>query len=154
MPHIIVETEIDADITVCFDLARDIKFYYHSLKRPTEIPISGKTSGLVEKGDYTTWETNHLIFTQLLTLKVTEYNPPLLFVDEKVRGEFKVYRHEHIFEFLERNKTKMIDKFYFESSYGILGKIVDALFLKRHIKGLLLNRNAQLKKKAEELSCL
>ncbi len=148
MPHIIVETEIDADITVCFDLARDIGFYYHSLKKLTEIPVSGKTSGLVEKGDYTTWETNHLIFTQLLTLKVVEFNPPILFVDQMVKGEFKAYRHEHIFE-EHAGKTKMIDKFYFESPYGILGQIVDTLFLKRHIKGLLLNRNAQLKKKAE-----
>lgn len=153
MPHIIVETEIDANIHLCFDLARDIGFYYHSLKKPTEIPVSGRISGLVEKGDYTTWETNYFIFTQLLTLKVTVLNAPSLFIDEMVRGEFKSYKHEHIFEY-HNEKTIMTDKFYFESSYGIIGKIVDALFLKNHIKGLLLNRNAQLKKKAEELSRL
>ena len=150
MPQIIVETLINADIKICFDLARDVGFYKNSLKKPTEIPISGKISGLVEKGDITTWETNHLNFMQHLTLEVTEYDCPNKFVDEMVKGEFKSYKHEHIFE--NRNeKTLMIDKFYFESSYGILGKITDYLLLKRHLTKLLVDRNALLKQKAEEL---
>ncbi|WP_299122829.1 SRPBCC family protein [uncultured Winogradskyella sp.] len=151
MPQIIVETLINCDQETCFDLARDIGFYKNSLKKSTEIPIEGKISGLVEKGDVTIWETNHLNLMQHLTLKVTEYNRPEKFVDEMIKGEFKSYRHEHIFE-LKANKTLMIDKFYFESSYGILGKIVDNFFLKRHIIKLLLTRNAVLKQKAEELS--
>ena len=151
MPQIIVETLIDADIKICFDLARDVGFYKNSLKKPTEIPIRGKTIGLLEKGDYTTWETNHLNLMQHLTLKVSEYKRPNKFVDQMVRGKFKAYRHEHVFENKE-DKTLMIDKFYFESSFGILGKIVDKLFLRRHMTKLLLTRNALLKQKAEELN--
>ncbi|WP_400078973.1 cell division protein [Winogradskyella sp. R77965] len=151
MPLITVKTKIDADINVCFDLARDIGFYYKSLKKFTEIPIRGKTFGLVEKGDYTTWETNHLIFAQHLILRVTEFESPYLFVDEMVKGEFKAYRHEHVFK-EDSNKTVMIDKFYFESPYGVLGQIVDWLFLKRHLKRLLITRNALLKQKAENRS--
>ncbi|MBC2844965.1 SRPBCC family protein [Winogradskyella flava] len=150
MPQILVETQIDADIKICFDLARDVGFYKNSLKEPTEIPISGKISGLVEKGDYVTWETNHLNLIQHLTLKVTAYDRPFLFVDEMVRGEFKSYRHEHIFETCD-GCTRMIDKLYFESSYGILGKITDKFLLKRHMTKLLITRNALLKQKAEEL---
>jgi len=148
MPLITVKTKIDADINVCFNLARDIGFYCKSLKNLTEIPIRGKTIGLVEKGDYTTWETNHLIFSQHLILKVTEFESPFLFVDKMVKGEFKAYKHEHIFK-EEDNKTLMVDKFYFKSPYGVLGRIVDRLFLSRHFKKLLMTRNALLKQKVE-----
>lgn len=153
MPHIIVKTEIKAQIDVCFDLARDVGFYYNSLKKLTEIPIAGKVSGLVEAGDYVTWETNHLNFMQHLTLKVTEFKKPSLFVDEMVKGKFKSYKHEHIFED-HIDKTIMIDKFYFQSSYGVLGKIMDRLFLKKHFISLIEKRNEALKQKAEELSSL
>ena len=143
MPQIIVKTEIDADIDTCFDLARDVGFYYNTLEKFTEIPIDGKTSGMVEKGDYVTWETNHLSLMQHLTLKVTEFKKPFLFVDELVEGEFKSYRHEHIFE-VQNDKTIMIDKFHFESPYGILGKLVDMVFLKHHFKKLIVTRNKTL----------
>jgi len=148
MPKIIVKTEIDADIDTCFDLARDVGFYYNTLEKFTEIPISGKVTGLMEAGDYVTWETNHLSLMQHLTLKVTEFEKPILFVDEMVRGEFKTYRHEHIFE-VDNDKTVMIDKFEFQSPYGIFGKLVDWVFLKRHFKKLIITRNKTLRLYAE-----
>ena len=148
MPQIIVKTEIDADIDTCFDLARDVGFYYNTLEKFTEIPISGKVTGLMEAGDYVTWETNHLSLMQHLTLKVTEFEKPILFVDDMVRGEFKTYRHEHIFE-VDNDKTFMIDKFEFQSPYGIFGKLVDWVFLKRHFKKLIITRNKTLRLHAE-----
>lgn len=150
MPQIIVKTEIDANIDTCFDLARDVGFYYNTLEKSTEIPIGGKTTGLMEAGDYVTWETNHLSLMQHLTLKVTEFEKPILFVDEMVCGEFKTYRHEYIFE-VENDKTIMTDKFQFQSPYGILGKLVDWVFLKRHFKKLIVTRNKALRLQAETM---
>lgn len=150
MPLIEVRTEINSDLQTCFDLARDIDFYQRSLQKPTEIPVGGKTSGLVEKGDYVTWETNHLFFAQHLTLKITEFISPVLFVDEMVKGRFKTYRHEHIFKNVNR-KTLMIDRFYFELPYGIYGKTISWLFFKRHMYKLLISRNKALKIKAEKI---
>ncbi len=151
MPQIIEQTEIDSDIETCFNLARDVDFYKQSVKNNSEIPVNGKIAGLVEQGDFTTWETNHLGFMQHLTLKVSELSKPFLFVDEMTEGAFKAYRHDHIFK--EQNgKTIMIDKLFFASKYGILGKIVDNLVLKKHIKAVMISRNEILKQKAEELS--
>ncbi|KJD33196.1 hypothetical protein PW52_14825 [Tamlana sedimentorum] len=150
MPCIEVKTEIDADIEKCFDLARDVTFYQSTLKNPTEMAIGGKVSGLVQKGDFTLWETRHLYIHQHLTLKVTEFESPVLFVDEMIEGSFKSYKHQHIFKELQ-NKTLMIDRFYFESPYGVIGKLYDTFILKKHIKNLLVFRNAALKEKAEAL---
>lgn len=150
MALIITETEIDADIQTCFDLVRDIDFYQKSLENSSEIAIDGKTTGLVEINDSITWEAKYLGFVQHLTLKVTEFDSPNLFVDEMVKGDFKSYKHEHIFR-KSGNKTIMTDRFYFESPLGILGKIANTLFLKRYMTNLLKTRNKFLKEKAEDL---
>lgn len=153
MPQIIEKTEIESDIETCFNLARDVDFYKQSLKHKNEIPIMGKISGLVEEGDTITWETNHLGFVQHLTLKISGLKKPYVFTDEMTDGSFKSYRHDHIFE--KRNgKTVMIDKLHFTSKFGILGKIVDILILKRHIRSVMITRNEILKQRAEELSKL
>lgn len=148
MPLIELHTIIDSDIKTCFDLSRDVGFYQNTLPSSEEIAIDGKVTGLVELNDQITWETNHLGFAQHVTLKVTEFDSPNLFVDELVKGGFKAYNHKHIFEKIG-NKTVMTDKFYFETPYGIFGKFVNWLFLKKYMTKLLKTRNHFLKKAAE-----
>jgi hypothetical protein len=43
----------------------------------------------------------------------------------------------------------MIDKFYFESPYGVLGKLVNRIFLKKYMTRLLFERNNEIKRIAE-----
>lgn len=148
MSLIIMETEIEADIQTCFDLVRDIDFYQKSLKNSREIAIDGKITGLVEANDSITWEAKHLGFVRHLTLKVTQFDNPNLFVDEMIHGDYKSYKHEHIFREMG-NKTIMVDKFYFESPCGIIGKFVDWVFLKKYMTNFLKTRNEILKKEAE-----
>lgn len=148
MSLIILKTEIEADKQTCFDLARDIDFYQKSIKNSREIAIDGKTTGLVEANDCITWEAKHLGFVHHLALKVTAFDKPNLFIDEMVYGHYKTYKHEHIFR-ESGNKTIMIDKFYFESPYGIIGKFFDWLFMKNHMTNWLKTRNNLLKEKAE-----
>lgn len=150
MPLVQIETFINADIQTCFDLARNVDFYQKSIKNSREIAIDGKTTGLVEANDFITWEAKHLGFVRHITLKVTEFNNPYLFVDEIVEGDFKAYKHEHIFR-KSNNKTIMIDKFYFESNWGFLGKIVDKFFMKKYMINILKIRNKTLKEKAEKI---
>ena len=148
MPLIIIHTEIKAKINTCFDLARNIDFHQESLEHSNENAIDGKTSGLIELGESVTWEATHFGIKQRLTSKITEFSSPDYFVDEMVSGAFKSFRHEHFFE-LQNNYTVMIDKFYFESPFGIFGKIANILFLERYMTALLSKRNELLKLQAE-----
>ena len=150
MPYIKVETIIDADIKTCFDLARNIEIHQESLKHSGEIAVAGRTSGLIELSETVTWEAKHFGFVQHLTSKITEFKNPDYFVDEMVSGAFKSFRHEHHFK-KRGNKTIMADIFYFESPYGILGKLANWLFLERYMANLLRIRNAFLKEKAESV---
>lgn len=148
MPLIQVQTHINADLQVCFDLARNIDFHKESLKHTDELPVAGKISGLIGKDEWVSWEARHLGFVQHLTSKITEFDSPNFFVDEMVFGAFKSFRHEHIFK-KTKEGTLMIDKFYFESPLGILGKFANVIFLKRYMRKLLETRSKALKTKAE-----
>ncbi len=64
---------------------------------------------------------------------------PVFFVDEMIKGDFKKMRHEHHFKPVESG-TIMIDNFYFESPFGMLGKLVNAVFLKKYMTLLLLEK--------------
>ncbi|MEH6536022.1 MAG: SRPBCC family protein [Psychroserpens sp.] len=151
MPLIEIKTRINADLQTCFDLSRNIDFHKASLEHSNEKAIAGKTSGLIELGEWVTWEAKHFGFTQQLTSKITQFDSPNYFVDEMVSGAFKSFKHEHVFSSKE-NKTLMIDRFHFQSPYGIFGRVANVLFLKRYMTNLLSTRNAFLKQKAEEIS--
>jgi ligand-binding SRPBCC domain-containing protein len=151
MPTIEIKTHIKADIQTCFDLSRNIDFHTASLKHSDEKAIAGKMSGLIELGEWVKWEAKHFGIKQRLTSKVTQLDNPNYFVDEMVSGAFKSFKHEHIFQ-SEKDKTVMIDKFEYQSPFGLFGKIANITFLNRYMTNLLTTRNAFLKEKAEELS--
>lgn len=151
MPLVEVTTEIYSDIHTCFDLARNIDIHKESLKHTNEIPIAGKTSGHISLGEWVSWEAEHFGMVQHLTSKITEFNRPNYFVDEMVFGVFKSFKHQHIFK-EEKNKTIMIDKFYFQAPYGVIGSLVNVLVLKKYMRKLLVRRASVLKQYAEKIT--
>ena len=91
MASIQVETTINADLQACFDLVRNIDFHQESLKHSGEMSFTGKMSGLIELGEWVSWDAKHLGFVQHLTSKVTEFDAPNYFVDEMVFGVFNLF---------------------------------------------------------------
>jgi ligand-binding SRPBCC domain-containing protein len=151
MPLVEVKTEIHSDLHTCFDLARNIDIHKESLKHTREIAIAGKTAGYIGLGEWVSWEAIHFGVAQHLTSKITEFNRPYFFVDEMVLGAFKSYRHEHIFK-QKADKTLMLDKFYFESPFGVIGKLANILVLKKYMTKLLKTRGEVLKQHAEKIT--
>lgn len=159
MPQIQIEsiTEINADIKTCFDLARDISFHQESLKFSMEKAISGKISGLIELGEWVTWEAKHLGFVQHLTTKVTEFDAPNYFVVKMVLGAFESLNVVYRFVVIEQKnnkanpKIKMTTVVDFKSPHNVLGKFANRVFLKRYMTNLLKRRCDALKTRAEEL---
>ncbi len=148
MPIINITTTINASIEVCFDLSRSIDLHKYSMQHTKEEAISGTTKGLIEMNESVTWQAKHFGITQYLTSKITNYNRPVIFRDEQTRGVFNYFKHDHIFE--EKNGIViMTDVFAYESPLGFLGKIADALFLKKYMTNLLIRRNKVIKEFAE-----
>ncbi|WP_340154852.1 SRPBCC family protein [uncultured Winogradskyella sp.] len=150
MPTIEIKTLIKADIKTCFDLARNIDFHKDSMVHSNERAVACKTSGFIELGEWVTWEATHFGFKQKLTSKITEFKSPTYFADEMVSGAFKSFKHEHIFTH-QNGQTVMVDKFHFQSPFGLLGKLANVLFLKQYMANLLNTRNKLLKTQAEAI---
>ncbi len=148
MPKIILETEINAPVDICFDLMRDIRLHTETTIETNEKAVAGVIDGMIGLGQTVTFEGKHFEMRQRLTVKVVEYERPHLFVDEMIEGRFKRFRHIH--RFIERESgTLMIDTLEWTSPFWILGRIVDELVLERHLRNLVSTRNSRLKEVAE-----
>ncbi len=148
MPIIILKTVIQAPIKRCFDLARSIDLHKISTNHTHEEAIAGVTTGLIGLHESVTWRAKHFGIYQTLTTKITEFDSPIYFVDEMVKGAFKNFRHEHHFQAIE-NDTLMTDIFDYQSPLGILGQLADRIILKRYMTNLLIKRNESIKEFAE-----
>jgi ligand-binding SRPBCC domain-containing protein len=148
MAKIIVETEIAAPPDTCFDLARDIGLHCQGTSRTRERAVAGVTSGLIELDQTVTFEAVHFGVRQRFTARVTELQKPEYFVDEMTEGAFQSMRHKH--EFLARGaSTLMRDVVEWQAPLGVLGRIADALFLKRYMRKFIRERGLFLKRVAE-----
>ena len=148
MPTIHLTTFMAAPVNVVFDLSRHIGVHKDSMSRYKEEAVAGTRFGLIEKDETVTWRAKHFFKTRLLRSKITEMKKPDMFIDEQVQGDFKMMKHEHHFKPCE-NGTIVIDLFYFESPYGILGEWFNSLYFTHYLKRLLEQRNRTIKKIAE-----
>lgn len=148
MPEIVIQSEINADIHVVFDLTRSIDIHQLSTKQTREKAVAGRTEGLINLHETVTWRAKHFGIYQTLTSVISEYERPHLLVDEMVKGVFKSFRHEHHFEH-DGDRTKLTDVFDYCSPLGFLGVIADKLFLERYMRNFLIKRNHTIKEIAE-----
>jgi len=148
MPLIHLTTFIEAPQESVFDLSRSVDLHKHSMTARQEKIIDGVMSGLMKMDDTVTWKAKHFYRERMLTVKITKMQRPDFFIDEQVKGDFVMMKHEHYFKAAE-NGTIMIDQFQFESPKGSIGRIVNQLFLTKYMTRLLEERNAVIKKVAE-----
>jgi len=140
MPVITLTTVIHAPVEAVFNLARSIDLHQQSMAHTNEKAIAGRRSGLIEKGETVTWQARHLFRTRTLTSAITHMDVPLYFRDVMLKGDFKVMEHDHYFSAIPEG-TLMKDVFYFKAPFGILGRMVEWIFLTRYMKRLLEKRN-------------
>jgi ligand-binding SRPBCC domain-containing protein len=147
-----VETSIFASPEICFDLARDVAAHARSAAFSAERVISpGRTSGHLELGDLVTFEGKHFGIRQRFTARITALDRPRRFVDEMAIGPFKWLRHTHDFNAVPTG-TLMIDVLEWQAPLGALGKVADALFLKRHMRWFVTSKQRHLKQIAEAIA--
>lgn len=148
MPRIEVVTQIAALAARCFDAARDIDLHMASVAHTGERAVAGRTSGLIGLGETVTWRARHLGVVQHLTSQITAFDPPGYFQDRMVKGAFASFVHDHHFE--ESNGwTTMTDVIEFRSPLGLLGRLVDRLFLRGYLERLIVHRGNELRRAVE-----
>lgn len=140
---------ITAPVEVVFDLSRNISIHAEADKAHNLRAIAGVTSGLINLNETVTWEAKHFGFRLNHTSKIIAMDSPHSFADEMVKGMFDHWHHLHKFETLEDGKIKMIDLVDYASPLCILGKIVDAVYLKNYMTKMLCEHNEHIKNVAE-----
>ena len=76
---------------------------------------------------------------------------PTLFADVALSGAFQSLHHRHEFTAIPSG-TLMRDRLEWTSPLGVLGRLADALFLKRYMLRFLVTRNRNLKAVIENTS--
>jgi len=148
MPTTELSTVIGAPRERVFDLARSIDAHEHTTGGAKERAVAGVTRGLIGMGDEVTWEARHFGVRQRLSVRVTAFDRPKHFQDIMISGAFNCMIHDH--QFAEHpTGTLMRDRFQFTSPLGLLGRMVDWLFLEGYMRRFLVGRNEVLKRLAE-----
>jgi len=74
---------------------------------------------------------------------ITQYEPPHLFVDEEVRGPYRLWRHRHEFEATAEG-TLVRDRVDYALPLGILGRAAHGLMVGAQLRGIFAYRQAKL----------
>jgi ligand-binding SRPBCC domain-containing protein len=132
-----------------FDLTRSIDLHTRSLDWTREVPVAGRTRGLIGLDETVTWRAWHLGVRQRLTSRISAYDRPRYFQDVMVRGAFAWMEHDHWFDAAPDGGTVLRDEFRFAAPLGVLGRIAETLVLRRYMTRFLERRNAVIKRVAE-----
>ena len=98
MPTIHLTTFIAAPVSRVFDLARSIDVHKQSMNKHKEEAVAGIRFGLIEKNETVTWKAKHLFKTRFIRTEITDMKKPDMFVDEQVKGDFKMMKHDTSFQ--------------------------------------------------------
>ncbi|MGN7861888.1 SRPBCC family protein [Microbacterium sp. 22303] len=158
MGSFVLERTIAAPIERVFALSLDVGVHVDSMVAHDERIADGVRSGRMTEGDTVTWDARHFGIRFRMTSLVFDVDAPHAFSDRQIRGPFAEFRHRHIFEpdpapgNPERSgerATLMRDEIVFRSPFGPIGRVVDALVMRRHLVRLIQQRGDTLAALAE-----
>jgi ligand-binding SRPBCC domain-containing protein len=153
--HLKFTTEIDASqeaVWAFYDSLETLK----NLSPPgTRVWIPHPPEKLVAGSRFVLWVSQPPIFIPLPWESVmSEREPPHRFVDiqPRFRGPFWFWEHTHTFEKLENseNKTLLTDSIEYEVPLGIIGSVLNNLFIQKSIENAFAYRHQKTKECLEK----
>jgi ligand-binding SRPBCC domain-containing protein len=78
--------------------------------------------------------------------EIRRWEPPFRFVDVQRKGPYELWHHTHTFE-AHGDRTLMKDVVRYTMPFGVLGRIVHALKVRRDVEGIFAYRRAVIEKK-------
>lgn len=143
MVRIRLITEVACAPEVLFDLSLNVDAHLGSMAAFRETAIAGVTRGQMVLSDTVTWRAWHFGWPWIMTNRITAFDRPHRFVDERVRGPFAHFWHEHLFEAVAGG-TRMTDRIDFVAPFGPVGALAERLLLDEYVTDLIRTRNRHL----------
>lgn len=75
---------------------------------------------------------------------ITKFSPPNLFIDQQIKGPYSMWHHTHIFEKISEDETLIKDKVVYGVPFGIIGRLVHYLYIKRDLKKIFTYRKNKI----------
>ncbi|MFB7843009.1 SRPBCC family protein [Microbacterium sp. NPDC056052] len=150
MGSFVLERTIAAPVERVFALSLDVGVHVDSMAAHDERIADGVRAGRMAEGDTVTWDARHFGIRFRMTSLVFDVDAPHAFSDRQIRGPFAEFRHRHTFSSVPADSapgehgTLMRDEIVFRSPFGPIGRIVDALVMRRHLVRLIEQRNDML----------
>ena len=103
--------------------------------------ILGIDPNPVREGALIRYRLRWRIFPIYWTTRITVWDPPHRFADEQLRGPYRLWRHEHRFE-AERGGTRIHDEVRYLLPFGVLGRIVHRIQVRKDVETIFAYRRA------------
>jgi len=149
MTKIGVTTLIKAPIENVFRSSLSIDLELSAAKEYGIKAVGGVTTGTIGAGERVTWQVRQFGMWVSHTTEITGFREPFYFQDSMVKGLFRTFSHDHFFRSLGPRETEMRDEMSFSMPLFLAGKVVELLFVKRRLRGLLDRRNQAIRAEAE-----
>ena len=103
------------------------------------------TPGPMRKGTRIRYALRWRIFPIRWTTEITEWEPPLRFVDVQLKGPYKLWHHEHRFV-AEGSGTRIFDEVRYQLPFGVLGRLAHAVKVRHDVEGIFAYRREAIEK--------
>ncbi|MDR2999603.1 MAG: SRPBCC family protein [Microbacterium sp.] len=140
MPSFVLERVVHGTPAEVFDISLDVGLHVSSQSSHDERVVGAASSGILAEGDRITWSARHFGVRFRMTSLVDDVDRPHRFRDRQVRGQFAEFQHTHEFSPVAGG-TLMRDELVFRSPFWVVGRLVDALIMRRHLIRVITERN-------------
>ena len=76
---------------------------------------------------------------------ITDYEPPNMFVDQQIKGPYAMWHHTHTFHKVEGG-VEIKDKVVYSIPFGILGRILNYLWIRKDLENIFVHRKKVIDK--------
>jgi len=144
MPQIERTVEIAAPLEAVFAFVTDIT--NHNRVAPPETQEELLDAGIVpmRSGTVVKFRARYGGVFWTLASQITSFDPPsplhpntATFRDEQVRGPFARWQHDHWFTTTSTGGTRLTDRFTYAAPMGLLGRLVERVWLNNRVRRLL-----------------
>lgn len=149
MPIIRCETGVQAPAARCFDLARSVDLHVDSSTEIGARAIGGRRGGLSGRGDVTVWSARFFGLRFAMSMRLEDFAFPNRFTDRMTCGLLRRFTHVYRFDPLPDGGCTMSDELLVEAPFGWFGRLVEAFYLSRRMRGLVRRRLEHIKQVAE-----
>jgi uncharacterized protein len=142
--HLTFTTEIDASQEAVWAFYDSVDTLKKLTPPGTRVWVGNPPKKITTGSRFVLWVSQPPIFIPLPWESViSERKPPHYFVDiqPRFRGPFWFWKHTHTFEKIGENRTRLVDNIEYEVPLGIIGGVINGLFIQKSIESAFAYRH-------------